>query len=70
MSRKQRDTCIENFRLGKIWILICTDVMARGVDFKGVAQVSILYIYSLYLCVDTRLLTSIYHGPRLLIYTE
>ncbi|KAF4695719.1 DEAD (Asp-Glu-Ala-Asp) box polypeptide 52 [Perkinsus olseni] len=30
MSRKQRDTCIENFRLGKIWILICTDVMARG----------------------------------------
>ncbi|KAF4706305.1 DEAD (Asp-Glu-Ala-Asp) box polypeptide 52 [Perkinsus olseni] len=39
MSRKQRDTCIENFRLGKIWILICTDVMARGVDFKGVAQV-------------------------------
>ncbi|KAF4664050.1 hypothetical protein FOL47_005310, partial [Perkinsus chesapeaki] len=39
MTRKQRDTCIDNFRLGKIWILICTDVMARGVDFKGVQQV-------------------------------
>merc|ERR1711972_1058764 len=24
---------------GKIWILICTDLMARGVDFKGVETV-------------------------------
>jgi ATP-dependent RNA helicase DDX52/ROK1 len=32
----QRDNIIKNFRLGKIWMLICTDLMARGIDFKGV----------------------------------
>jgi ATP-dependent RNA helicase DDX52/ROK1 len=25
--------------LGDIWVLICTDLMARGVDFKGVQMV-------------------------------
>lgn len=24
------------FRLGKVWILICTELMGRGIDFKGV----------------------------------
>lgn len=23
------------FRAGKLWLLVCTDLMARGVDFKG-----------------------------------
>jgi hypothetical protein len=32
----QRDNIIKNFRIGKIWMLICTDLMARGIDFKGV----------------------------------
>jgi ATP-dependent RNA helicase DDX52/ROK1 len=32
----QRDSIIQNFRIGKIWVLICTDLMARGIDFKGV----------------------------------
>jgi Helicase conserved C-terminal domain len=27
------------FRVGDIWVLICTDLMARGVDFKGVQMV-------------------------------
>ncbi|CAN6646341.1 ATP-dependent RNA helicase Rok1p [Trichomonascus vanleenenianus] len=32
----QRDKTIERFRLGEIWVLICTDVLARGIDFHGV----------------------------------
>ena len=30
---------IRRFRIGEIWVLICTDLMARGVDFKGVQMV-------------------------------
>ncbi|GAM19798.1 hypothetical protein SAMD00019534_029730, partial [Acytostelium subglobosum LB1] len=32
----QRDKIVEKFRSGQIWVLICTDLMARGMDFKGV----------------------------------
>ncbi|CCH40885.1 ATP-dependent RNA helicase [Wickerhamomyces ciferrii] len=32
----QRQKIIERFRKGEIWVLICTDVLARGIDFKGV----------------------------------
>lgn len=35
----QRDNVIRSFRSGKIWVLICTDLMARGIDFKGVSMV-------------------------------
>eukprot|EP00754_Rhynchopus_humris_P038657 Rhum_TRINITY_DN21271_c0_g1::Rhum_TRINITY_DN21271_c0_g1_i1::g.173606::m.173606/K14779/DDX52, ROK1; ATP-dependent RNA helicase DDX52/ROK1 len=35
----QRDRCVREFRLGKINVLIATELMARGVDFKGVATV-------------------------------
>lgn len=35
-TKAQRDKAIEKFRLGTTWILICTDLMARGIDFKGV----------------------------------
>merc|ERR1712070_867940 len=38
-TKQQRDNTVAAFRTGKIWILICTDVMARGVDFKGVETV-------------------------------
>ncbi|XP_018495562.2 probable ATP-dependent RNA helicase DDX52 [Galendromus occidentalis] len=34
-----RDSIMEQFRLGKIWILICTELMGRGIDFKGVQLV-------------------------------
>ena len=33
-SQAQRDDIIKRFRTGDIWILIATDLMARGVDFK------------------------------------
>ena len=36
---KQRDEVIKRFKNGDIWVLITTDVLARGVDFKGVNMV-------------------------------
>lgn len=33
---KQRDEAIKRFKNGDIWVLITTDVISRGVDFKGV----------------------------------
>jgi RecG-like helicase len=38
-SPAQREEVIRRFRTGDIWILICTDLMARGIDFKGVQMV-------------------------------
>ncbi|SMN19078.1 similar to Saccharomyces cerevisiae YGL171W ROK1 ATP-dependent RNA helicase of the DEAD box family [Maudiozyma saulgeensis] len=32
----QREKIIERFKSGELWCLICTDVLARGIDFKGV----------------------------------
>ncbi|KAL0426388.1 UNVERIFIED_CONTAM: DEAD-box ATP-dependent RNA helicase 57 [Sesamum latifolium] len=36
LSQIQREHAIDNFRSGKTWVLIATDVIARGMDFKGV----------------------------------
>ncbi|KAK6203205.1 ATP-dependent RNA helicase ROK1 [Scheffersomyces amazonensis] len=33
---KQREEVIKRFKNGDIWVLITTDVISRGVDFKGV----------------------------------
>lgn len=38
-SAQQREQTVRRFRQGEIWVLICTDLMARGVDFKGVNMV-------------------------------
>lgn len=35
-TQLQRDKSVTAFREGKIWILICTELMGRGIDFKGV----------------------------------
>ncbi|KAL0085174.1 P-loop containing nucleoside triphosphate hydrolase protein [Phycomyces blakesleeanus] len=35
-TKLQRDNIIDQFRVGKIWVLIATELMARGLDFKGV----------------------------------
>lgn len=32
----KRDNTVRSFREGRIWVLICTELMARGIDFKGV----------------------------------
>lgn len=38
-TQQQREEVIKRFRIGEIWVLICTDLLARGVDFKGVKMV-------------------------------
>ena len=35
-TKAQRDEVVKKFRLGEVWVLICTDLMSRGMDFKGV----------------------------------
>ena len=35
-DQKERDTIVAKFRMGEIWFLVCTDLMGRGIDFKGV----------------------------------
>jgi ATP-dependent RNA helicase DDX52/ROK1 len=35
----QRDATVDKFRSGKVWVLIATELMARGMDFKGVSLV-------------------------------
>jgi ATP-dependent RNA helicase DDX52/ROK1 len=35
-TQSQRDKVIERFKAGDIWVLICTDVLSRGIDFRGV----------------------------------
>ena len=36
---EQRDALIRRFRTGEVWVLICTDLMGRGLDFKAVNMV-------------------------------
>ncbi|VEU22490.1 DEKNAAC103563 [Brettanomyces naardenensis] len=35
-TQTQREMILEKFKSGELWCLICTDVLARGVDFKGI----------------------------------
>ncbi|GAA0157842.1 RNA helicase [Lithospermum erythrorhizon] len=36
LNEIQRENAVDNFRAGKTWVLIATDVIARGMDFKGI----------------------------------
>ncbi|THC88639.1 hypothetical protein EYZ11_011917 [Aspergillus tanneri] len=36
MSDTQRSEIMKGFRKGEIWILVTTDLLARGVDFRGI----------------------------------
>lgn len=38
-TKEQRDEVIRQFRTGAVWVLICTDLMSRGMDFKAVNMV-------------------------------
>mmetsp|Transcript_12766 Transcript_12766/g.18132 ORF Transcript_12766/g.18132 Transcript_12766/m.18132 type:complete len:214 (-) Transcript_12766:963-1604(-) len=38
-SRSARDNAVAKFRRGDTWVLICTDLVARGVDFRAVNTV-------------------------------
>lgn len=35
-TQQQRDDVIKAFREGKVWVLICTELIGRGIDFLGV----------------------------------
>lgn len=39
MTEAQRDAAVADFRAGTVWILVATALVARGMDFKGVATV-------------------------------
>lgn len=36
LTPAQRTEAVNKFRMGETWVLICTDLMSRGIDFKGV----------------------------------
>jgi len=38
-TKQQRDNVVKQFRAGRVWVMIATDLMARGLDFKGVNMV-------------------------------
>jgi len=38
-SEQQRENTIRAFRGGGVWVLICTELLGRGIDFKGVSLV-------------------------------
>lgn len=35
----KRDEAIKEFREGRVWCLVVTEVLARGMDFRGVKVV-------------------------------
>ncbi|CAO1635864.1 unnamed protein product [Parajaminaea phylloscopi] len=39
LTRTRREQVIASFKRGDIWLLICTEVLSRGLDFKGVELV-------------------------------
>jgi ATP-dependent RNA helicase DDX52/ROK1 len=39
MTRAERDGVVKRMRKGEVWVLVCTEVMARGMDFGGVRGV-------------------------------
>ena len=38
-SKEERDQVVKRFAETDLWVLVCTDVMSRGVDFRGVELV-------------------------------
>lgn len=38
-SKSKREEAIKSFRQGRVWVLVVTDVLARGMDFRGVQVV-------------------------------
>lgn len=39
MTDKEREETVSRMRRGETWVLVSTEVMARGMDFKGVREV-------------------------------
>jgi ATP-dependent RNA helicase DDX52/ROK1 len=39
MTQKEREDSISRMRRGETWVMVTTEVMARGIDFKGIREV-------------------------------
>ena len=39
MTKKEREDAVGRMRRGESWVMVTTEVMARGMDFKGVREV-------------------------------
>lgn len=39
MTKKEREDAVSRMRQGQSWVMVTTEVMARGMDFKGVREV-------------------------------
>lgn len=39
LSKKEREDAVSRMRRGESWVMISTEVMARGMDFKGIREV-------------------------------
>ncbi|KAI0825230.1 P-loop containing nucleoside triphosphate hydrolase protein [Trametes gibbosa] len=39
MTKKERENAVSRMRRGESWVMVSTEVMARGMDFKGVREV-------------------------------
>ncbi|KAH7914459.1 P-loop containing nucleoside triphosphate hydrolase protein [Hygrophoropsis aurantiaca] len=39
MTKKEREDAVSRMRKGESWVMISTEVMARGMDFKGIREV-------------------------------
>jgi ATP-dependent RNA helicase DDX52/ROK1 len=38
-NEKERNEVYRKFREGKIWVLICTELLSRGIDFRNISMV-------------------------------
>jgi ATP-dependent RNA helicase DDX52/ROK1 len=39
LTKKEREDAVTRMRKGESWVMVSTEVMARGMDFKGVREV-------------------------------
>ena len=39
IAKKSREKILREFRLGRVWVVIATELMGRGLDFKGISCV-------------------------------
>ena len=39
MTQKEREGSVSRMRNGESWVMVTTEVVARGMDFKGVREV-------------------------------
>nr|CAD7445716.1 unnamed protein product [Timema bartmani] len=77
-TQLQRDNVVRSFREGRIWVLICTELMGRGIDFKGVNLVvnydfpssAISYIHRIGTCFSAKTGRAGQPGKAITFFTQ